>query len=84
MNATVKVLLFGAAREAANTSEREFSLPLPITSAEAFKIVLSEFPALSERFGKSLLLAINQNYAQGEEIIEDGDELAIFPPVSGG
>jgi molybdopterin converting factor small subunit len=31
-----------------------------------------------------LLLAINEEYATGDEIISDGDELAIFTAVSGG
>ena len=80
----INVKFFGAAREIVGAGEREFELPEMTTAGAAFEIVLNEFPALREKFGKSLLLAVNQNYANGDEIINDGDELAIFPPVSGG
>jgi molybdopterin synthase catalytic subunit len=36
------------------------------------------------RFGRSLLFAVNQEYAPSDREVRDGDELALFPPVSGG
>src|SRR5262245_3713040 len=81
---TVRLLFFGAARDAAaGRSETEFTLPADIKAAEAFERVLSVFPDL-RRFGRSLLFAVNQEYADKERVVENGDELAIFPPVSGG
>ncbi len=53
------------------------------TASEARVKLLEEFPGLS-RFGNSLLLAVNQEYAREDVAIKDGDELALFPPVSGG
>jgi molybdopterin synthase catalytic subunit len=44
---------------------------------------MSSYPEL-RRFGKSLLLAVNQEYAEPDREVFDGDELAVFPPVSGG
>ena len=43
------------------------------------------FPRL-RRFGRSLLFAVNQEYAalDSNREVSDGDELAVFPPVSGG
>lgn len=80
----VRVLFFGGAREIAGASEIDFVVQNDAKAAEAFEAVLAEFPALRERFGKSLLFAVNQNYATGGEIIRSDDELAVFPPVSGG
>lgn len=80
----VKVLFFGAAKEIVGTEEKEFSLPDNITAQNAFETILSEHPHLREKFGKSLLFAINQTYSNGGEVIKNNDELAIFPPVSGG
>lgn len=31
-----------------------------------------------------VLIAINQEYADGHEAVRDGDEVAFFPPVTGG
>ena len=80
---SVSVLFFGAARDAAGTDEVQLKLNLPHDSASAREQLFTAYPAL-RRFGKSLLFAVNQEYAQPEQAIKDGDELAIFPPVSGG
>ena len=80
----VTVLFFGAAKEIVGADAIEFDLPPQISAAAAFREILQTYSALSEKFGKSLLFAVNQDYASGDEIIQNGDELAIFPPVSGG
>jgi MoaE-MoaD fusion protein len=79
----VRVLFFGAARDAAGREELELSLSFPATVATAFAQLLADYPALA-RFGNSLLLAVNQEYALPDQEISDGDELAVLPPVSGG
>ena len=80
----VTVLFFGAAKEIVGADAIEFDLPPQISAAAAFREILQTYSALSEKFGKSLLFAVNQSYASGDEMIQNGDELAIFPPVSGG
>jgi molybdopterin synthase catalytic subunit len=85
MNTTIRVnvLFFGAARDATGTDEAQLILDAPHDSQNALEQVLTTYPAL-RRFGKSLLFAVNQEYALPDREISDGDELAIFPPVSGG
>lgn len=80
----VRILFFGAARETVGRDEIEVSLRAPATAASAFEEILSSYPELQRRFGRSLLFAVNQEYARGEREVRAGDELAIFPPVSGG
>ncbi|HEY0407358.1 MAG TPA: molybdenum cofactor biosynthesis protein MoaE [Pyrinomonadaceae bacterium] len=80
----VRVLFFGAAREAAGTPEAELDIAAPADARAAFAEVFARFPALEQRFGRSLLCAVNQEYALPEREVRAGDELAVFPPVSGG
>jgi molybdopterin synthase catalytic subunit len=80
----VRVLFFGAARDVAGHAEVELQIHAPATAATAFEEIMASYPDL-RRFGRSLLFAVNQEYARdaGTEVRE-GDELAVFPPVSGG
>jgi len=80
---TVEVLFFGGARDAVGGNTVTLELDAPATVAEAFNQLLARFSALG-RFGNSLLIAVNQEYASKETVLKDKDELAIFPPVSGG
>jgi MoaE-MoaD fusion protein len=79
----VKVLFFGAARDMVGDAEVRLSLKGNSTAAAAFEQMLEKFPEL-RRFGRSLLFAVNQEYAAADREVHDGDELAVFPPVSGG
>src|SRR5687767_1768085 len=79
----VRVLFFGAARDAVGQEQIEVELGSPINTHGARAKLLSDYPSL-QRFGKSLLFAVNQQYAQSDREISEGDELAVFPPVSGG
>ena len=80
---TLRVLFFGAARDAVGRKETSISINSGSNAAQAFEELLSSYPELRS-FGKSLLLAVNQEYAEPDREVFDGDELAVFPPVSGG
>jgi len=79
----VRLLFFGAARDAVGHDKVDFVLRNARTTRDAFAEVLETYPAL-QRFGGSLLFALNQEYAREDRPIKNGDELAVFPPVSGG
>jgi molybdopterin synthase catalytic subunit len=82
----VHVLFFGAARDVAGSGEMDLVLNGAATARTAFAAVLEKFPEL-RRFGRSLLFAVNQEYvsaASSDREVKEGDELAVFPPVSGG
>jgi molybdopterin synthase catalytic subunit len=79
----VRLLYFGAAREEAGREAEQLEVSAPATAASVLAEVLDAHPAL-RRFGRSLLVAVNEEYAGGEARVGAGDEVAIFPPVSGG
>lgn len=79
----VRVLYFGAAREESGRAEEQLEVGTPATAAIVFAEVLDAHPAL-RRFGRSLLVAVNEEYAGAGARVQAGDEIAIFPPVSGG
>jgi molybdopterin converting factor small subunit len=56
---TVRVLFFGAARDATGHEEIDVALSSPANTETARSQILSRFPNL-HRFGKSLLFAVNQ------------------------
>lgn len=77
----VQVLFFGATAELAGEREIEVDLKAETKAENAFRQILDVFPQLQSH---SLLFAVNQEYSNGNEIIQNGDELAIFTAVSGG
>src|SRR5215208_4267735 len=80
---SIRVLFFGAARDVVDSNPLDLSLDAPATVASAFENLVSRFSQL-ERFGRSLLFAVNQEYATPDTLLKENDELAVFPPVSGG
>lgn len=48
-----------------------------------FNKFATDHPAL-ERYRASALFAINSEFARPDSPVHDGDEIAFFPPVSGG
>jgi len=79
----IRVLFFGAARDAVEANELDLVLEAPATVSSAFQSLKTRFAKL-ERFGRSLLFAVNQEYATPDTQLKENDELAVFPPVSGG
>jgi molybdopterin synthase catalytic subunit len=80
---TIRVLFFGAARDVVDQNPLELTVAAPATVATAFQALVSKYSGL-ERFGRSLLFAVNQEYATQDTTLQENDELAVFPPVSGG
>jgi molybdopterin synthase catalytic subunit len=79
----IRVLFFGAARDAVEANQLDLALEAPATVSSAFQSLKTRFSTL-ERFGRSLLFAVNQEYATPDTQLKENDELAVFPPVSGG
>ncbi|MEW6126652.1 MAG: molybdenum cofactor biosynthesis protein MoaE [Acidobacteriota bacterium] len=80
---TITVLLFGQAREFAGKQQIELSVIQPATVESAFAMLKSEFPRLAA-MQRSLMFAVNEEYASLNQSLSNNDQLAILPPVSGG
>jgi molybdopterin converting factor subunit 1 len=60
---------------------------LDLEEGSTVETVLDRFTRESPAFGAyrgRLMTAINREYAEAAAPLRDGDELALFPPVSGG
>ena len=66
---TVRVLFFGGARDAAGHDEIDVSLNSPANTESARSQILSQYPEL-QRFGNSLLLAVNQRFLSGRGLAQ--------------
>jgi len=77
----VKVLFFGATASDVGTRKLKLDLPGPVTAKDCFDDLLKTYPQLNKH---KLLFSRNQEYVRGDELLGEGDELAIFTAVSGG
>jgi molybdopterin synthase catalytic subunit/molybdopterin converting factor small subunit len=74
----IVVKLFAGLREHAGSAERELELPEGARVADVWApLDLGEEP-------EGLLYAVNKEYAPAARRLDDGDEVALIPPVSGG
>lgn len=80
---SVTVKLFATLRQQAGWSERKVSAPQGSTLAELMTLLMQAWPDL-RLTGRAVYAAVNQSYAKPDHSLQDGDEVAIFPPVSGG
>ncbi|HSK74754.1 MAG TPA: MoaD/ThiS family protein [Pyrinomonadaceae bacterium] len=80
----VSVLFFGATADAVDEREVKLEFAGNLKAEEVYQEIEKKFPALRKNFDQNLHFSVNQEYARGDEIIKDGDELAVFTAVSGG
>jgi molybdopterin synthase catalytic subunit len=80
----VTVLLFATLKDRAGRGQVALDLPGATSTVDAVRQALAAgFPAVAPALG-SAVSAVNQEFARPEDTVADGDEVAFFPPVSGG
>ncbi len=79
----VTVRLFASLREKAGTSNLTLSVPEGTNVEQLLSLVQSEKLELDGAI-KGVLVAINHEYASANTVINESDDLALIPPVSGG
>lgn len=80
----VQILLFATLKDAVGSSRAELPLNGDRTTVAAVRAALGErYPAMQRALGTAIA-AVNQEFAEADDLVQDGDEVAFFPPVSGG
>jgi molybdopterin synthase catalytic subunit len=83
MSIHVEVLYFATLRSLAGVGREGLSLPVGSTVGDLRR----QLAGRDGRLGQALqtaLFAVNREFAFPEELLREGDEVAVFPPVSGG
>ena len=82
----VKILFFAGLREALGVASESLVLPAEVSSVAGLREHLAargeSWSALTTT--KNLRVAVNQQMAGFNAPLQDGDEVAFFPPVTGG
>ncbi len=83
----LNVLYFAWVKERMGRSEEILQLPPNVATVAALASWLRDRDAVGARTfteQSSIRVAINQEFADPSSPIHDGDEVAFFPPVTGG
>ncbi|NOZ58201.1 MAG: molybdopterin converting factor subunit 1 [Euryarchaeota archaeon] len=81
----VRVKLFAWFREKAGVAEVELSLGRGARVRDVVEELKRRYPGLEEAFrGGNFFVSVNHEVAELEQELGEEDEVAFFPPVSGG
>ncbi len=87
MSQPVRILYFAWLRERVGTAEEALALPEGVgTVAALIDWLRARGPGFAAAFapGGSVRCAVNQDFATPQTTLAPGDEIAFFPPVTGG
>jgi len=79
----VRLLFFATLKDIIGAREMQLDVPAGSTVADVLTHLEGSYPRMKD-YRPVVLTAINEEYVERGTRIEDGDEVAIFPPVSGG
>ena len=76
----IRVLFFATVRDRAGTREAELTIDSGTTVTE---LLAETYPSAGPTI-ETALVSVNKEFAFDQDVIPDGAEVAVFPPVSGG
>lgn len=79
----VTVRLFARLRDIAGAAELAREVAPGATIGSVWSDLVREFPELAP-YARTISSAVNADYARMDRALDDGDEVAFLPPVSGG
>ncbi|WP_417391791.1 MoaD/ThiS family protein [Gimesia sp.] len=79
----IQVRLFARARELAGSDVISVQVGAGTTVARLRQAIAEQYPSL-QPLSRQLLIAVDNAYAGEEQLLTEAQEVACFPPVSGG
>ena len=79
----IVVRYFALFRDTTGTDQDSLVIDDGSTVSELLETIRKKYPDM-EKTKRDVLVSVNRNFATHELKLKDGDEVAIFPPVSGG
>jgi molybdopterin synthase catalytic subunit len=79
----VQVVFFAVVRDRLGRDAEELELGTGATADDAWREAVRRHPQLGA-LRAVVRLAVNEEFAEGERVLADGDVVAIIPPVAGG
>ncbi|MEI8279225.1 MAG: molybdopterin converting factor subunit 1 [Bacteroidota bacterium] len=79
---TLRILAFGIAKEILGSTSTLVELHAGATVKELRILLEKQYPRLQKL--ASFMIAVNNEYASSDHVLQPGNEIAIIPPVSGG
>ena len=76
---TIRVKFFASLREQVGISEQDLTYCDSTTVEDVWSVATK-----GKAMPVNVLMAINMEYVEAEAMVSDGDEVAFFPPVTGG
>jgi molybdopterin converting factor subunit 1 len=80
----IEVLLFATFADVAGCRTVSLEVEESCTVRSMIQALQEKFPALRDYTAARILVAVNQEMAGPEQQLSRGDEVGVFPPVSGG
>lgn len=80
---SIRILFFASLADIAGMRDTSLDAAGLTDVNSVFEKFARDFPSL-ESYRSSVLFALNSEYVRPDSPVKDGDELAFFPPVSGG
>ena len=78
----MKILYFASLKENLKTSQDEINFQSPVTVSSIKKILIEKYG--EQHFPNNILCAVNQVIVNEDANVNEQDEVAFFPPVTGG
>jgi len=79
----VTVRLFARLRDLAGCGELVREIPAPATVETVWRALVADMPELRD-YERTMSVAVNADYSKMSARVNEGDEVAFLPPVSGG